>query len=388
MFIIPLTISFVKGILEYTILIIASSKKIVVAEFKLNFMRNIILIISALLIVLGCQNNQVKQAVNVEKSSYLDYSNLDDKLSGGVKMIPIQTPIGDFKVWTKRIGNNPSMKVLLLHGGPGATHEIFEVFESYFPNAGIEFYYYDQLESAYSDQPNDSSLWNIDRYVDEVEQVRKALNLNSDNFYLYGQSWGGILSMEYALKYQQNLKGLIISNMMSSVPDYIKYAKEVLGPQLPPDVLKEIRDLEAKGDYANLRYIDLIVTNYYPEHVLRMPIDEWPNPVQRAFSHINADLYVTLQGPSEFGVAGDAKIKNWEVSSQLSKIYVPTLTIGGTYDTMDPKHMKWMASEVQNGQYLHCPNGSHLSIYDDSEIYFKGLIDFIKIVDKNKPKKK
>ncbi len=345
-------------------------------------MKNIIIIIFTFLIIQGCQNNQQEQTSKVEKSSYLDYSKCDDKLSGGVKMIPIHTPVGDFKVWTKRIGNNPTMKVLLLHGGPGATHELFEVFDSYFPNAEIEYFYYDQLESFYSDQPNDSSLWNIDRYVDEVEQVRKALGLNSDNFYLYGQSWGGILSMEYALKYQQNLKGLIISNMMASVPEYIKYSKDVLGPQLPPNVLKEIRDLEAKGDYGNPRYTDLIVANYYPEHVLRMPIEEWPNPVQRAFTHINADLYVTLQGPSEFGVAGNAKIKNWDVSAELSKIYVPTLTIGGTYDTMDPKYMEWMASEVQNGQYLHCPKGSHLSIYDDSEIYFKGLIDFVKSVDK------
>ena len=192
--------------------------------------------------------------------------------------------------------------------------------------------------------------------------------------------------MEYALKYQQNLKGLIISNMMSSVPDYIKYAKDVLGPQLPSEVLNEIRDLEAKGNYGNPRYSELIISNYYPEYVLRMPLEEWPNPVNRAFAHINADLYVTLQGPSEFGVAGDAKIKNWDIKSELSNISTPTLTIGGTYDTMDPKHMEWIASEVQNGQYLHCPNGSHLAMYDDAEIYFKGLIEFIKSVDQKKTK--
>ena len=137
-------------------------------------------------------------------------------------MIPIKTPSGNFNVWTKRVGNNPTMKVLLLHGGPGATHEYFECFDSYFPNAEIEYYYYDQLESAYSDQPSDKSLWDIDRFVDEVEQVRKALKLDSSNFYLLGHSWGGILGIEYALKYQNNLKGLIVSNMVSSIPEYIK----------------------------------------------------------------------------------------------------------------------------------------------------------------------
>ena len=344
-------------------------------------MKQLIFIPLTLLIFQGCYNEQTQNA-KIEETSYLDYSNRDDKLSGGVKMIPIQTSAGEFKVWTKRVGNNPTMKVLLLHGGPGATHEYFEAFDSYFPNAEIEYYYYDQLESAYSDQPNDSSLWSVDRYVDEVEQVRIALGLNSDNFYLLGSSWGGILCMEYALKYQQNLKGLIVSNMMASIPDYITYANDVLGPQLPSDVLKEIRALEAKGDYSNPRYSELIFANYYPEHVLRMPLKEWPDPVNRAFAHINPDLYVTMQGPSEFGVVGDAKLKNWDIKGKLSNISTPTLTIGGTYDTMDPKHMEWIASEVQNGQYLHCPNGRHLAMYDDADTYFKGLVEFIKSVDK------
>ncbi len=338
----------------------------------------------ALLIIQGCSTNESKQVETSVNNTYLDYSNREDILSGGVKMIPIQTASGEFNVWTKRVGNNPTMKVLLLHGGPGATHEYFEIFDSYFPNAGIEYYYYDQLESFYSDQPNDSSLWTVERYVDEVEQVRKALGLNDDNFYLLGSSWGGILTMEYALKYQQNLKGIIVSNMMASIPDYIKYANEVLGPQLPPEVLKEIRELEAKEDYGNPRYTELIYAHYYPKHVLRMPLEEWPNPVNRAFANINPDLYVTMQGPSEFGIVGDAKLKSWDIKAQLPKIAVPTLTIGGAHDTMDPEHMKWIANEVQNGQYLHCPNGSHLAMYDGAETYFKGLIEFIKSVDKGK----
>jgi proline iminopeptidase len=297
-------------------------------------------------------------------------------------MIPIQTASGEFKVWTKRVGNNPRMKLLLLHGGPGATHEYFEIFDSYLPYAGIEYYYYDQLESAYSDQPNDSSLWSVDRYVDEVEQVRKALGLTKDNFYLLGSSWGGILCVEYALKYQENLKGLIISNMMSSVPEYNKYADEVLGPQLPPEVLTEVRALEAANDFGNPRYAELLFQHYYTEHVLRMPLDEWPDPVNRAFAKINQGLYVTMQGPSEFGIRGNAKLLNWDRSGDLSNITVPTLMIGGQYDTMDPKHMEWMAGQVQNGTYLHCSTGSHLSMYDDPDTYFDGLIDFIKRVDK------
>ena len=114
------------------------------------------------------------------------------------------------------MGDNPAIKVLLLHGGPGATHEQWESVEQYLAPAGIEFYYYDQLGSYFSDQPDEPALWTTERFVEEVEQVRQALGLGPDNFYLVGQSWGGMLAIEYALKYQENLKGLVISNMMAS----------------------------------------------------------------------------------------------------------------------------------------------------------------------------
>ena len=347
-------------------------------------MKKAIIIIAVFLFFQSCVNNQKTNDTFVKGSTYLDYSDRDDQLAGGVKMIPVQTNAGVFNVWTKRTGNNPKIKVLLLHGGPGATHEYLECFDSFFPQAGIEYYYYDQLESFYSDRPNDKSLWTVDRFVDEVEQVREALGLNNSNFFLYGHSWGGILAMEYALKHQENLKGLIISNMMASIPEYIAYANEVLGPQLDPVVLTEIKAFELAGDFGNPRYSELIHTHYYPKHVLRMPLESWPNPVNRAFANINGELYVTMQGPSEFGIAGDATLKDWDFSARLKGIRVPTLTIGGTYDTMDPEHMKWMAAEVQNGTYLHCPKGSHLSMYDDQQTHFKGLIQFIKEVDEGK----
>ena len=125
---------------------------------------------------------------DVIKTNYLDYSKSDDQATGGIKMIPISTPIGNFNVWTKRVGKNPRIKVLLLHGGPGGTHEFFESFDGFFPNESIEYIYYDQLGSYYSDQPNDNRLWTTERFVEEVEQVRKALKLDNTNFYLLGQS--------------------------------------------------------------------------------------------------------------------------------------------------------------------------------------------------------
>lgn len=299
-------------------------------------------------------------------------------------MIPISTPKGEFNVWTKRVGNNPRIKVLLLHGGPGATHELYECFDGYFPYEGIEYIYYDQLGSYYSDQPSGNELWTIERFVDEVEQVRKALNLKSDNFFLMGQSWGGILAMEYAFAHQENLKGLIISNMMSDVKAYNKYAKEVLGPQMPKEVLDEVLEMEENEDFENPRYEELLMKHHYTAHVLRMPLEKWPNSITRTFDHLNPEVYVYMQGPSEFGIIENATLHNWNRSGDLPNIKVPTLTIGGNYDTMDPKHLEWMADEVQNGRYLHCPNGSHLSQYDDQKIYIEGVVKFLKDVDEGR----
>ena len=310
-------------------------------------------------------------------NKYLDYSSKDDKLSGGVKMIEIETPSGKFNVWTKRVGNNPTKKVLLLHGGPGANHEYFQAIDSYFPKESIEYYYYDQLGSSFSDKPKDQSLWTIDRFVDEVEQVRLALGLDENNFIILGHSWGGILGLEYALKHQNRMKALIISNMVPSIPDYIKYANDVLAPKLDPSVLKKIREYENAGDYTNTEYLGLIEEHYYPKHVLRMPLEEWPNPVTRSLAGLNYEIYLKMQGPSEFGVVGDALLKEWDRKNDLKNLKIPVLTIGGQHDTMDPKQMEWMSTEVQNGTYLHCPNGSHWSMYDDQETYFNGVTGYI-----------
>ncbi|MFZ2053680.1 MAG: proline iminopeptidase-family hydrolase [Candidatus Aminicenantales bacterium] len=302
--------------------------------------------------------------------------------TGGIKIIPIETPKGNFNVWTKRFGHNPRMRLLLLHGGPGATHEYFECLESFLPARGIEFIYYDQLGSAYSDQPKDADFWEVGRFVEELEQVRQALDLNKDNFYLLGHSWGGILAMEYSLKYQDHLKGLIISNMMASCPEYDAYAENVLAKQMDPAALEEIKSLEANGEFQNPRYMELLIPNFYMKHICRLA--EWPDPVNRAFARINQEVYVTMQGPSEFGISG--RLENWDRKADLKKLAIPTLVIGARHDTMDPEHMLWMSTEVQNGSYLYCPNGSHMCMYDDQETYVNGLITFITAVDGGKKK--
>ncbi|HMF94566.1 MAG TPA: proline iminopeptidase-family hydrolase [Vicinamibacterales bacterium] len=330
----------------------------------------------ALLPLAACAEERTSDAAT---RAYFDHSQRDDVLSGGVKMIPISTPHGTFKVWTKRVGNNPRIKVLLLHGGPAATHEYFEAFDSYFPAAGIEYYYYDQLGSAFSDQPDNDALWDLPRFVDEVEQVRAGLHLDHNNLYLLGHSWGGLLALEYALAHQDHLKALVVSNMMASIPAYNEYARRVLMPAMDQQVLAEVQKLEAAKQYGNPRYMELLVPHFYSQHILRMQPDQWPDPVNRAFKHVNEKIYVQMQGPSELGASG--KLVNWDRTADLAKITVPTLTIGAKYDTMDPAHLEKMAGLVKKGRYLDCPNGSHMAMYDDQKTYFDGLIKFINDVD-------
>ncbi len=300
--------------------------------------------------------------------------------TGGVRLIPVKTAHGTFNVWTKRVGNNPKIKVLLLHGGPACSHEYFECFDSFLPKEGIEYIYYDQLGSHFSDKPDQDSLWTTERFVEELEQVRQALGLNKDNFYLLGHSWGGILAMEYAVKYQQHLKGLIISNMMADCIAYDKYANDVLAKQMPVAVLDSIKMFEAKGDYENPRYFELLMPHFYNQHICRIPIAEWPDPMKRGLDHTNRHIYVMMQGPSEFGIAG--RLENWDRSKELSQLTIPTLVIGATHDTMDPKYMEWMSKQVQHGTFLLCPNGSHMSMWDDQQTFFTGLVQFLKSSNK------
>lgn len=319
-----------------------------------------------------------KETPATASSTYFTYGETPE--AGGVKLIPIKTPVGDFKVWTKRFGNNPKIKVLLLHGGPAMTHEYMECFETFFLREGFEFYEYDQLGSYYSDQPTDSSLWTTERFVEEVEQVRQAIGADSTNFYVLGNSWGGILAMEYTLKYQQNIKGLLIANMVASAPEYGKYADEVLAAQMKPEILTEIRSIEAKKDFANPRYMELLLPNFYHEHICRL--QEWPDALNRSLKHANGTVYAMMQGPSEFGISG--RLAKWDIKDRLKEISIPTLMIGAKHDTMDPKAMEEQSKMVQHGRYLFCPNGSHLAMWDDQQIFMTGVINFINDVNLGK----
>ena len=290
--------------------------------------------------------------------------------TAGIKYVPVVG--GKYKVWTKKMGEG-DVKVLLLHGGPGFSHDYMDCMESFLPEAGIEMYYYDQLGCGNSGVPDDPSLWNLERYLVEVEEVRQGLGLT--NFVLLGHSWGGMLTIEYALKHQRDghLRGIVISNMVASIDSFLACARK-WKQTLPPKVLEEVEKIESEEDWDNPRYMEIMMEMLYPKMLCR--IQPWPEPLTRAFRLVNMKIYVQMQGHSEFVVTGN--MKGWDSWARLPKIEIKALILGAQNDEMDPEDCKKMAEVMPKGQVAICPEGSHMAFWDDQEVYFRELLTFLK----------
>jgi proline iminopeptidase len=286
--------------------------------------------------------------------------------TGGSRMVTIA---GGHKVYVKKVGSGP-VKVLLLHGGPGFCHDYLECFEDFLPQAGIEFYYYDQLGCGNSDKPTDNSLWTVERYTDEVEQVRQGLGL--ENFVLFGHSWGGMLTYEYALKYGRHLRAAVVSNMTAGIQAYNQYAK-TFRAELSPEDLAKVDKYEAASQYDAPEYEQIIMEKLYTKHICRLP--EWPEPVNRSFGKLNAAIYNLMQGPNEFVITGN--FKGWERWADLPRITTRTLVMGARYDEMDPEQMRRVASLIPGAKLFLSERGSHLAMYDDQQAYFGALVPFL-----------
>jgi proline iminopeptidase len=290
----------------------------------------------------------------------------DGVRTGGSRRILVDDK---YEVWVKQVGWG-EVPLLTLHGGPGFPHYYFECFEDYLPRDKIRFWYYDQLGCGFSDRPDDPSLWTVDRFRGEVEQVRSALGL--DRFVLYGQSWGGLLAIEYALEYPQFLTGLVISNMTASIESYVKYVNE-LRDAMPPEIDSAMKKFEDRGDLHAPEYQQLLMDHLYSKHLCRL--DPWPEPLMRSFVNLNTQVYNTMQGPSEFTVVGN--FKNWDRWSDLHRITMPTLLIVGRHDTMSVADIERMGTLIPNSEVVVLEKGSHVGQYDDQDAYFDAFVPFV-----------
>lgn len=277
-----------------------------------------------------------------------------------------------YKIFSQKFGTGP-IKLLLLHGGPLDTHELFEIFITQLPLDKYTIIWYDQLGSYYSDQPNDSTLWTIPRFVNEVEQVRKFYHL--EHFYLLGHSWGGLLAIEYALKYPSHLKGLIISNKSYAQQNLVNTRKELI-IQIAKDLNfsdKTIEQLQNGEKVTDTSESTKLSREFLKQHVVRL------NPLPEA---IERDIKHTRQNPKYIKQSNFHDRDTWNALSDLHKIQTPTLLIGSMYDFVKIDELEEMKKRISNSELYICPNGSHLDCWDDTKNYFDALTKFISQTDK------
>ncbi|MDE6949077.1 MAG: proline-specific peptidase family protein, partial [Limosilactobacillus sp.] len=293
----------------------------------------------------------------------------------GTKIITLDN---GYHLWTNTQGEG-DIHLLALHGGPGGNHEYWEDAAEQLKKQGlnVQVTMYDQLGSLYSDQPDFSDPEIANKYLtyeyflDEVDEVREKLGL--DNFYLIGQSWGGLLVQEYAVKYGQHLKGAIISSMVDEIDEYVDRVNELREKTLSPEAVAFMKECEAKNDYSNPKYQEYVqVMN--EQYVDR----KQPSKLYHLKDLGGTAVYNVFQGDNEFVITG--KLKDWHFRDQLKNIKAPTLITFGEHETMPIETAKTMNSLIPNSQLVTTPDGGHHHMVDNPDVYYEHLANFIRNV--------
>ncbi len=284
-----------------------------------------------------------------------------DKSEGYVKIL-------GFKIFYRSFGEPTKGTVLCLHGGPGATHDYLLPLAD-LSQFGYQVVFYDQLGCGRSELPKDVALFTIERGVEEVEGVRRALRLG--RIHLMGSSYGGLLAIAYSIRYQKNLKSLITTGGLASVPLTVAEMQR-LKAELQMQVQEVLRKHEERGDYENPEYLKAVDV-FYKKHLCRLA--EWPRELVYSMEHISKPVYQTMNGPNEFTIIGN--IRYWDATNQLHKIHVPCLVTGGRYDEVTPKVAKSIHAGINGSKFVIFENSSHLPMWEERARYIQVLHDFL-----------
>lgn len=276
------------------------------------------------------------------------------------------------KIYYKRLdAGSGSRKLLTLHGGPGLSHDYLLPL-SKLADRGITVLFYDQFGCGRSEEPSDLSKFTIDFGVEEVEAIRRAA-FGDEKIYLMGSSYGGALALAYSLKYQNNLRALIVSGGLSSIPFTLKEMNR-LKSKLPKTIRQTMNKYEKAQDYSNPEYVKA-VDYFYKKHFLRKK--EWPKEVMTSLEYgASRKVYGIMNGPTEFIITGS--IKGWEITHSIHKIKIPTLVTVGRYDEVTPNVARVLKKEIPNSNLKIFNKSSHLSMWEETSGYLKTLESFIK----------
>jgi proline iminopeptidase len=276
------------------------------------------------------------------------------------------------RVWYRVVGSGPGTPLLLLHGGPGVPSLYLKPLEALADERPVVFY--DQLGSGQSDRPKDTSLWAIERFVKEVGQVREALGL--DQIHLYGHSWGSMLATSYMLTRPSGVRSLVLASAPMSAQRYARDARKLLAT-LPEAARTAIETHERDGSFDSPEYQGAMMEFYRLYLARRQP---WSAEIEQAFAELNPDVYVYMQGPSEFTITGT--IKDYDVTDRLKEITVPTLFTVGQYDEVRPEAVGLYQSLLPGSGLAVIENAAHLTMQDEPERYLQVLREFLHKIER------
>jgi proline-specific peptidase len=265
-------------------------------------------------------------------------------------------PFKGYRTWYQAVGDpaNDAARppLLALHGGPGAPHDYLENIAN-LAKDGRRVIFYDQLGCGRSDKTGKPEIYTVPLFVEELGEVRRALGL--ERVHLLGSSWGGMLAMEYALTQPSGVVSLLIESSPASIPLWVAEANR-LRAELPPEVQATLLKHEANGSFDTPEYQQAVGV-FYDRHVCR--VSPMPDFVERTFESMSQEVYGTMNGPNEFHVIGT--LKNWDITSRLGEIALPTLLLSGRYDEATPTIMGKVHDGIRGSEWVLFENSSHMS---------------------------
>ncbi len=275
------------------------------------------------------------------------------------------------RIYYERFGKGNRYRLLTLHGGPGFPHDYLSPLLD-LVNRGFDIVFYDQFGTGKSDYPKNESDYTLEYAVEEVDAVRRAM-FGDRKIHLFGNSWGGMLALAYAIKYQGHLKSLTSCSGLSSGSQVISEMRKLIA-QMPERYRSYIEKHEKDGDFANPEYVE--ATEYfYRQHVLRM--DTWPDDVSEAAELADRrGTYARMSGPSEFTITG--VIKDIEFTDRLNGIRIPVLITCGKYDEVTPAIAETLHAGIENSEAVMFQESSHLQFWEERAKYIDLLESFVR----------
>jgi proline-specific peptidase len=277
------------------------------------------------------------------------------------------------RVWYQRSGSGDAMPLLALHGGPGAAHYYLDPFVERM-SAHRPVIVYDQLGCGESEKPDDVSLWTVDRFVEELDVVREALGL--EQCHLFGQSWGGWLSIEYMARGREGIQGLILASTSASTNEFTTNAAKLID-ELPEPHATALKELGALGKYDDPAYL-AAVDVFYQRHLCRLAV--WPEAMLKTANELDGNqVYLTMNGPTEFDVIGP--LKTWDRSADLGRIGSPTLVTCGRYDEITPACSETITRGVPDARMVVFEESAHCAHLEEPDRYAAVAEEFLAGVD-------